>query len=86
MIEIKSDKIKCPGCGRKVFADIYETDDNTLIPTEHGFHVFCTDDLINGEICDLTYEDGIMLQTKVYQWMCFNLRKLPFEPKRLSNI
>lgn len=77
MIKIESDTIKCPGCHRPVYADIYETEGDTNLPTEYGFHVFCTDDLLDDDICTLNYDEGITLQKRVYQWLCFNLRKLP---------
>lgn len=74
MIKIKSDKIKCPGCGRQVYADVYETWSDTLLPTENGFHVFCSESLMDQ--CELLYEDGINLQSQVYVWLVNYTRKL----------
>ena len=76
MIKIESDDIKCPECGKTVYADIYETEVGTELPTESGFHVWCSDNLLD-EHCTLTYDQGLDLQYDVYKWLCNNLRKLP---------
>lgn len=76
MIKIENDKIKCPKCGSKVFADIYETWSDTQLPTEDGFHVLCSDDW-KTEPCEITYDEGLQLHSKVYQWLILHMRKLP---------
>lgn len=74
MIKIESKHIKCPKCGKPVYADIYEIWEVTQLPTEHGFHVFCSDDP-EVEICEYDYEQGTKLNQEVYKWLCLNMKK-----------
>ncbi|WP_375559115.1 hypothetical protein ACE193_15410 [Bernardetia sp. OM2101] len=61
--------IKCPICERNVFADIYEVDAETDIPTETGFHVHCSDDALETSLCDLDFNDAVNLHHTVFLYL-----------------
>lgn len=77
MIKIDSPKIKCPRCGKGVYADIFETWSDTQLPTENGFHVFCSEDWDEEPPCELRQDEGEQLNHEVYQWLVWNLPKYP---------
>ncbi|WP_336092567.1 hypothetical protein [Leeuwenhoekiella sp. CH_XMU1409-2] len=77
MVKIESDNTKCPNCGKPVYADIFEVETNTNIPTEAGFHTVCNDNFPFEETCHLDYSTAIELDKKVYQWLAMNTRKIP---------
>ena len=77
MIKIDTDKIKCPNCGKPVFADVFEVEADTNIPTEAGFHTVCNDNFPFEETCHLDYTTAIELDQRVYQWLAMNVRKIP---------
>lgn len=77
MILIDSENIKCPRCGNKLHADVYETEGDTDIPTDSGFHLFCNDDPFAEDYCKWMYDELIYLNQESYKWMCNNVRKIP---------
>ncbi|WP_291727243.1 hypothetical protein [Bernardetia sp.] len=67
---MKPTKVQCPICKNNVFADVYEIDSKTELPTETGFYLSCDDE--EPKVCNLTFEEGIVLNREVYKWLVDN--------------
>lgn len=61
MIKIESKTIKCPKCGKTLYADVFEVETETNIPTEAGFHTVYNENFPVEDTCHLDYSQAVEL-------------------------
>lgn len=62
--------VKCTVCKKSIFIDVYETDSETGVPTEAGYHINCGSKPLN--ICPLDYEELIKYYQQTDNWIKAN--------------
>ena len=65
-------EIKCPTCGDKMVADVFEYETETGIPSEDGFHAYCKPYTEDWNPCSLPYMMRVNLNSMVHKWMIDN--------------